>query len=300
MTKPREEADPSAKQQAGAVGVPAGYRRTLAGSVEFEGKGIHTGEHCRVRVHPGREGLVLWANGVSAPVSAEHAVELERRSALQVGETRINTCEHLLSALFGLEIDSAVVEVDGPEVPILDGSALPFVEAFEEVGIQCLDEPRRLYQPARPVWVSEGNAVLAALPPSGLHGLALTVRFVLTGSHPTLSGQSACYIHNPGAFRQEIAPARTWCIREQVEQLLAGGLALGGDLDNTLVVDERGYSSALRVPDEPVRHKVLDLLGDIALLGVPLAADLVAVGSGHRLNIRLVRSLLASGLASAD
>lgn len=300
MSKPRGEAELSAQQQAGSADAASRCRRTLADSVEFEGIGIHTGEHCRVRVHPSDRGLLLSADGITVPVSARYAVELDRRSALQVGETRVSTCEHLLSALFGLGIDSAVIEVDGPEVPILDGSALPFVESFEAVGIQPLpDEPKQVCWPVQPVWISDGDAVLAALPPSGLHGCAMTVRFVLTGSHPVLRGQSACYVHSSEAFRREIAPARTWCIREQVQALLAGGLGRGGDLDNTLVVEEGGYSSALRVPNEPVKHKVLDLLGDIALLEVPLAADLVAVGSGHRLNIRLVRSLLAGGLASA-
>lgn len=298
MNKPKGESSLPAECHTAAV--PLGHRCTLADSVEFEGRGIHTGEFCRVQVHPCGEGLLIRANGATVPVCAEQAVELDRRSALQVGCTRVSTCEHLLAALFGLGIDSALIEVNGPEVPILDGSALPFVEAFEAVGIQPLDDIRQVRRPLRPVWVSERDSVLAALPPSCPDRSGLTIRFWLTGSHPVLSGQSVCYSHGREAFRSEIAPARTWCIREQVPALLAGGLALGGDLDNTLVVDEGGYSSPLRVPDEPVKHKVLDLLGDMALLGCTLAADLIAVGSGHRLNIRLAKSLLASGLTSAN
>jgi UDP-3-O-[3-hydroxymyristoyl] N-acetylglucosamine deacetylase len=272
---------------------------TLAGTLRFEGVGIHSGEQCRVQIHPHSGGIEFAVGRVRIPALVQYAVELHRRTALENEGVRVSTCEHLLAALYGCGVDAALVEVDGPEIPILDGSALPFVEAVRAVGLAVLDDCRRELRVSEPVWVAEGDALLAALPPErGSEGL--DVRFVLNAGSRMLAGQTERLRVSADVFAEEIAPARTWCLAEDVDALLSIGLARGGSAENALVVYEDSYSKPLRVPNEPVRHKILDLIGDAALLGARLTGELVGLGSGHRLNVRLFRQLAGGKLISAE
>lgn len=238
--------------------------------------------------------------GARIPALAPYAVELPRRTALEAEGVRVSTTEHLLAALMWCGIGSALVEVDGPEIPIMDGSAAPFVQGLYAAGLQPVPGVWDPVVVTQPVWASEGGAMVAAVPNTNGAGRdgSLEVLFSPNSTHPVLGGQTECLAVTRGAFAVEIAPARTWCLQAEVDSLLASGLAKGGSLDNALVVGEDGYSSPLRVPREPVKHKILDLLGDLALLGSGLVARVIAVGSGHRLNIRLVRALYNAYLAS--
>ncbi|MGC8832784.1 MAG: UDP-3-O-acyl-N-acetylglucosamine deacetylase [Armatimonadota bacterium] len=272
---------------------------TLAETLRFEGVGIHSGEKCRVWIHPHSGGVEFAVGRVRIPALVQYAVELHRRTALEHDGVRVSTCEHLLAALYGCGVDAALVEVEGPEIPILDGSAFPFVEAIRAVGLAVLDDYRCEFRVLEPVWVAEGSALLAALPPEcGSDGLS--VHFALNAGSRMLVGQAERLRVSADAFADEIAPARTWCLAEDVDALISAGLARGGSADNTLVVYEDSYSKPLRVPNEPVRHKILDLVGDAALLGARLTAELVGIGSGHRLNVRLFRQLADGRLIAAE
>lgn len=258
----------------------------LTEAVEFSGHGVHLGQACCVRVEPAPPGHGCWLQQGSErfPALAHNVVELERCTVLGHGDARISTVEHLFAALAALRVYDCNVVVDGPELPILDGSALPFLSALEP----CV-EPSGSIEPLvlrEPVWVGNDNSQVLALPAE-----ETVLRYALYYPHPLLGYQECEFTPARHSFATELAPARTFALQQEVELLQAKGLARGGSLDNALVVGMDAYSSPLRLPNEPVRHKCLDLLGDLYLLGRPLQAQVIAIKAGHRWHVELVRKI---------
>jgi len=196
--------------------------------------------------------------------------------------------EHLLAALSGLEIDNVIIEFDGPEVPTLDGSALPIVEEIKKVGIRKFNIPQKTFRVREPVWLEDGDKEIIVLPSADFR-ISYTINFPGTG----IGSQFLTLTLTPEVFEKEIAPARTFCSLDEVEALRNAGLIKGGSLENSIVFDSKGpYGNCkLRFPDEPVRHKILDLIGDFMFLGSRLKGHVIVIRGGHTLNIRMTRKL---------
>src|SRR5690348_3524419 len=241
---------------------------TLRGPFTVRGRGLHTGEPCTVTALPAAAdgGVVFWlrrdGERVRIPALASCVTGTQRCTTLGAGEARLDTVEHLLSALAGLRIDNAEIEVDGLEIPALDGSALPWVEAIRGAGVERLPELGRVRELSQPVALRDGESWLVAAP-SDRYALTCVTHF----DHPLLGTQAVTFTEDPDAYAREVAPARTFGFAHEVEALRAAGLARGGSLDNALVIHEDRFSSDLRVPQECECHKLLDLIGDLSLAG---------------------------------
>jgi UDP-3-O-[3-hydroxymyristoyl] N-acetylglucosamine deacetylase len=266
-------------------------RTTLARAVVADGVGLHSGKPCLIELNPAPHGvgtvfMLDGAPGVTAV--ARHVVRWERCIALGNSAGSVYTVEHLLSALHGMGVHDVRINVSGPEIPALDGSALGFVKLIEEAGLRP-NGPLRRYHLRSAVWVQEDGRLIIALPSNEFR-----ISCVVDYPHHHLGRQFASFRVDPKTFRKDIAPARTFCFEEDIKELHAAGLGLGGSEKNALVIGARGYTSPLIFPDEVVRHKVLDLIGDTGLVGVPFSAHIVAVRPGHRLNVRLAREVAAA------
>jgi UDP-3-O-[3-hydroxymyristoyl] N-acetylglucosamine deacetylase len=275
---------------------PSDYSQawTLAQPVERSGVGLHSGVQARVRLEPAEQPgfYVGWLNAPERPhvrLQPSQVCETQLCTALQLGEQRLATVEHLLAALAGVGVTSALILVDGEEIPLLDGSAQPWVEALAEAGLRCLGPRPEAAPLAAPITLQQGQSFATALPSDRLR-LGAAIEF----PHPAIGRQLFNLELTPQAFVEEIAPARTFGFKEQVDQLRAAGLIQGGALDNALVCDGEGWlNPPLRFADEPVRHKLLDLLGDLALAGLPLAQVFAFRGS-HGLHTALAAALVSS------
>lgn len=265
-------------------------QRTLAEPVVFRGVGVHTGVEGTLRVLPAPEGhgRLFLVQGRPIPARVGSVVRVDRCTTLGDGDVTVSTVEHVLSAAAGLGLDNLVLELSGPEIPILDGSALPFVEGFLNAGLVDQGATMESLALPRPVFVAAGEALVLALP-APEPSFEVSIQF----AHPLVGLQQHTFLPGVEDFRSTVAPARTFGFWEEVQALLARGLARGGDLSNALVIGgPGGFSSPPRFPDEPVRHKVLDLVGDLALLGVPLDARVLALRAGHGLHVELARRIL--------
>ncbi len=274
-------------------------QRTLKTLVRATGVGLHTGRKVALALRPAQpdSGIVFRRVDLAAPMEIPARADLvgETRlcSCLVRGVVKIHTVEHLMSALAGLGVDNAYVDLDGPEVPIMDGSAAPFVLLLQQAGLEEQAAPKRFLRVKRRIEVSEGDK-RAALEP--YEGLRLT--FSIAYRHPVIerSRTELTVDFAETSYPRELARARTYGFMQDVEQLRESGLALGGGLDNAVVLDEFRVLNAegLRFADEFIRHKLLDALGDLYLLGRPLLGAFSAHKSGHALNNRLLRALLAA------
>jgi UDP-3-O-[3-hydroxymyristoyl] N-acetylglucosamine deacetylase len=269
---------------------------TLASEFELSGIGLHSGEQTRVRVLPAAVGegrYFVRTDLPDAPIipATVQAVSQTALSTELTGtaDAQIRTVEHLLAALAAMGVDNARIEVDGPEVPLLDGSALVWVEAIAQTGLvaQELVHPpaanRQLSPIANPVWVRHGDAFVAALP-------AAETRFSygIDFDEPAIGNQWYSWSPEAESFASAIAPARTFGLARQVDQLRQAGLIKGGSLENALVCDRSGWlNPPLRFTNEPVRHKILDLVGDLSLLGTWPTAHYLAYKASHNLHIQL-------------
>lgn len=268
---------------------------TLAGPWRFEGVGLHTGRHASVEVTPSRAdtGIVFALRApkggatVDVPALAEHVVETSRATVIGRDGASVSTTEHLLSALFACGVSNARIAVDGPEIPIGDGSASAFVDAVDRVGTIEQSGVRPVLALREPhVW-RDGDRMVVALPAPSFR-----VRFVADFDAP-IGTQYFDGEVDARAYRDEIAGARTFGYLHEVQALRARGLALGGSLENALVFAPEGPLQPLRWPDEVVRHKVLDLIGDFALLGAWPRFEIVAFKSGHAMHAQATRALRA-------
>lgn len=269
-------------------------QQTLAGSFTFAGVGIHTGAQGRVTVFPADidTGRVFQVGSVSLPARADFVTDTSRSTRLGRDGATVSTVEHLLSALHAWGVDNARIVVDGPEIPILDGSAGPFAEAIQQVGVRGQGKEARTLTLQKTVTVEQGGARLTAEPAPGLH---LRVR---TEFEEWAEGSASCEADvrpaTTSAYQANIAPARTFAFHAEVERLLQAGLARGGSLDNALVITPPdGFSAPLRVPQEWCAHKMLDLIGDLALADARLELQVDALRPGHRVNVAFVTALLA-------
>lgn len=272
------------------------YQQTLRSPVTLAGVGLHGGEKVRARLLPADvdAGVVFrrldLAAAVEIPGRSAFVVDTALATVLGVHGHRISTVEHCLAALAGMGVDNAIVEVDGPEVPILDGSALPYVEAIGRVGLRRQRGRRRAIRVEKPLRVERGDK-FSILRPSDR--LKITYSIDFDGGFP---GRQHFYTDvTPEIFASDLAKARTFGFLEEVELLRSLGKARGGSLENAVVLD-RGRvlnPEGLRVPDEFVRHKVLDAVGDLALAGMPVLGHLIVHKGGHSLHDALVRQLLA-------
>ena len=267
-------------------------QRTLRTPVEFSGVGLHTGAPVSVRVLPAPQGTGVefvrtdLPDAPSIPALIAYRSPKERRTRLQRGGAHVDTIEHLLATCAGLGLDNATVEVSGEELPGLDGSAAEFVQLFGRAGLVDQREPARVLALEEPVFVREGEATLIALP---REGPGLSLQYIAAFDEPGIPGGTFRVDVTPESFAAEIAPARTFCLASEVEALRAAGLGKGATRENTVVLGDP--DSVLRMDGEPVRHKILDLLGDLQLLGAELHAHVIATRSGHALNAELVRRL---------
>ncbi len=275
-----------------------------------------------VRPAPPDHGVVFVSNGHRIPALAEYVRDTTRCSALVSGDTTIFTVEHLLAALYALGVDNAEITIDGPELPAMDGSALPFAQGLLAAGIRQQDRSPREARLREVVWVQDGDRHVLAIPTE-----QLTVIAAVDFNRPFAGAQTFCYalegpqrapealklvgaasgkvaallppLRQPAleggtpldVFLEELAPARTFCFEDWIGPLQAAGLGTGGSLDNTLVLYDDRTSTPMRFPDELARHKTLDLLGDLALVGCRLRACVVAIRAGHSLHVAAARKI---------
>ena len=275
------------------TGKTAPRQRTLAGEFTRSGVGLHTGELVQVRVlpaiaHQGRTFVrtdLPGAPEIPAQIGAVSQTLLSTQ--LRSGQASVQTVEHLLAGLVGLGIDNARIEIDGPELPLLDGSARDWVQGIAEAGLIDQDAARPVPVLPEPVWVRQGDAFVAALPASELR-FSYGIDFELAA----IGNQWHSWAFQPSSFAEEIAPARTFGLAHQIDALRTQGLIKGGSLENALVCGAEGWlNPPLRFVNEPVRHKLLDLIGDLSLLGALPTAHFVAYKASHALHTQLVQSL---------
>ena len=273
-------------------------QRTLKSLIRASGVGLHTGQKVRMTLRPAPvdTGIVFrridLAFPVDIPARAELVGEARLASTLVKADVKVHTVEHLMSAFGGLGIDNAFVDLDAPELPIMDGSASPFVLLIQQAGVEQQGAPKRFLRVTRRVEVTEGDK-WARLEPYEGYRLSFSIDF----RHPVIekSTQSVAVDFAETSYLKEIARARTFGFMHEVENLRESGLALGGGLENAVVLDEYRVLNAegLRFADEFIRHKLLDAVGDLYLLGKPLLGAFSAHKSGHALNNRLLRAALA-------
>jgi UDP-3-O-[3-hydroxymyristoyl] N-acetylglucosamine deacetylase len=275
---------------------------TIAGEIELNGKGVHSGAPVSVVLHPagadiGHRFLVTKRGRIIADIPADVRFVKNLTLCTVLGDdagVSVSTVEHLLAALRGVAVDNCYIEIDSKEVPIMDGSAAPFVAAIDSIGIQELPEPRKFIKVVKPVRVEEADCWGELAPHSGFH-LDLEISF----DTPVIGRQRLSLEMTPGVFRNELCRARTFGFMRDVEKLWKAGLALGASLDNTVAIgDDRILNrEGLRHPEEFVRHKMLDAVGDLALAGFPLLGMYRSVRGGHRLNANVLKALLADASA---
>lgn len=268
------------------------YQSTLRDAIEFAGAGLHTGQPGRVRVFPAKAGTGLrfrLDDAVEFPARGDYVVDTRRATMLGVGEHTVSTVEHLLSAVLGMGVDNALIAVDGPEIPVEDGSAKVFADAIAAVGTVVQHEPRRRFIPTQPYIFRDGDKTLVVAPSS-----TFRVRMTVSYDEP-IGVQYGDLDVDPSTYAHEIAPNRTFGFLHEVEALIRRGLAQGGTLENAVVFGPDGPLAPLRTPNEPVRHKMLDLIGDFALLGAYPQCEVIAIKSGHKLHCTAVRELRPAG-----
>ena len=269
-------------------------QRTIRHPIRCAGIGLHTGRRVRMCLLPAPENhgilFVRTDQGVEIPARPEYVVDTRLCTTLGRDGVRIATVEHLLSALAGLGIDNIRIELDGPETPIMDGSAAPFVFLLQSAGIHEQKAAKRVMRILRRVEVEDGDKLCRLEPADGFH-----VRFHLDYDHPLLKDRIAELDLARQSYAREVARARTFGFLHEIEALQKAGLARGGSLDNAIVLDRWRVinEGGLRYPDEFVRHKILDTIGDLALVGMPIVGAFTGVRSGHAMNHRLVQALLA-------
>ncbi len=272
------------------------HQHTIEKEVEISGVGLHTNQEVTLRIKPAPvdQGIVFKRVDIkdSSPIPANIYYVLDltrslRRTSIGRDGVEVHTIEHLMATFAALKIDNAFVEIDAIEVPGMDGSASPFISILQEAGV--IEQPglRKVYQLKEPIWVEDGEASLTALPSN-----ELKISYLLNYSHPKLQAQYVNCVVEKDIFTKEIAPSRTFCLEEEVKPLREIGLGKGANYSNTVVVGKTGViNNTFRFEDEPARHKVLDLIGDLYLMGYKLEANIIAIKSGHPLNIRLLRRM---------
>jgi UDP-3-O-[3-hydroxymyristoyl] N-acetylglucosamine deacetylase len=271
------------------------HQRTLKKELVFEGIGLHTGSQACLKLKPAPKdsGIVFYRKDKNVSLNATAGMVSETSFATSLGNngTQIKTVEHLLAAIAGLGIDNLNIEIEGPEVPIYDGSSKTFAERIASAGVENQPSGRPYLRIVKHFSYVEGNAEFSALPYEGRR-----ITYHIFYPHKLLGAQHMTYELEEESFLKEIAPARTFGFLKDVQYLRERGLAKGGSLENAIVLSESGIinSSPLRYKDEFLRHKILDLIGDLSLLGFPVHGHIIAKRTGHASNLNFVRALLAA------
>lgn len=278
------------------------WQRSLKAPIGCVGVGLHSGRRIHLTLQPAEpgSGIVFRRSDLGRDIPARFDRVVDTRLATVLGDenwasARVSTVEHLMAALVGCGVDNVLIELDGPEVPALDGSAAPFVFLLDCAGVVDQAVPRRSLDIRRPVRVSDGEAFAELRPGGPGLEMALSIDFAA----PAIGRQALSLQLSSEAFRDELSRARTFTLIEEVQHLRAAGLAQGGSLDNAVVVDQAQILNpgGLRMPDEFARHKLLDVVGDLALAGTPINGHFSAHRPSHTLNNRLLRALFADASA---
>lgn len=280
-------------------------QHTLAAPTEVHGIGYWSGQEITVRLEPAdiHHGIVFHRtdqpHAEPVPAMVAHRVEIPRRTALKVGPTSVEMIEHLMAALTGLQVDNCRVLIDGPELPGFDGSSLEYVEAIQSVGTQSQHAFQPLIRVRETLRVCHGESWIEARPASTLGPKVsrLSIKMQIDYGHSSPIGrQTFCETITTNTFQEELASARTFLLKEEAEWLRSQGLGLRTSAKDLLIFDEQGpMENTLRFPEECVRHKMLDLVGDLALCGCDISGHFIAHCSGHRLNAEMVQALLQEG-----
>jgi len=271
------------------------FQQTLGQDVRAVGVGLHSGRVVNMSVKPAppNTGIVfsrtdLGGVAVKAETANVDFSMLQLATVLRKGEVVVQTTEHLMSALYGMGVDNAIVELDGPETPIMDGSAAPFLVLLEEAGVKQQAAPRKLLRILKPFRLDMGDKSLSVEP---CRDFRVTYRIAF--DHPLIREQSKTLNLDQGRYETQIAPARTFGFLKDIEYLKGKGLVRGGSLDNAIVLDgQRILNDSLRLKDEFVSHKILDLVGDLALAGMRFQGSFKAFKAGHELHARFLKALL--------
>lgn len=268
-------------------------QHTIGKDVTYKGLGLHSGMPVTMTMHPAAPGAGIifkrsdLPGGPEVTAQSRYITNTLRATTLEKGEAKVFTVEHVLSALYALQIDNCVIEMDSPEPPVGDGSAKTFCDMVQEAGIETQDEMIPILTLDTSAAVYEDNKFITALPYDGLR-----ITFTSINPHPLLGTQMRDVVIDHDSYMKEIAPARTIGFTWELEAMRKMGLGKGGTLENAVVYSETECLSQLRFPDELVRHKILDILGDISLVG-PLHAHIIAVLGSHKLNAELSEKLQA-------
>ncbi|MDR1309713.1 MAG: UDP-3-O-acyl-N-acetylglucosamine deacetylase [Deltaproteobacteria bacterium] len=272
------------------------YQKTIKQKIQVSGKGLHSNKQIDMVLSPRPINTGIWFLRTDRPgnkpvkAASENVTDTALATTIGLGDESVSTVEHFMAALGCLGITNLQVEIAGQEAPVLDGSAQPWVELLRNVGLRYLNAPRPFYVIRRPFEIVEGDKMVAMEPASDL-SIDFTIDFP-----GFIKNQRRVFSFSENAFVSEIAPARTFCLQSEVEKMQAAGKALGGGLDNAVVVSGNGIlnKEGLRFPDECVRHKILDFFGDMTLAGAPLLGRFTVVKSGHSLNHKFLASVLGT------
>lgn len=271
-------------------------QKTIKKSIELSGVGLHTGVQVKLKFKPAPTNTGI--NFIRVDVKDSPMIKADitnilshekspRRTSIGINGVEIHTVEHLMAALWALGIDNIIIEIDGQELPGLDGSAMSFIDILKKVGIENQGVPKKVYQIRSPLWAEQDGSMIMVLPEDNFR-----VSYTLNYEHPLLKAQYVTFNVDESTFIKEIASARTFCLEKEANELRKKGLGKGANYDNTVVVGESGViDNKLRFEDEFARHKILDLLGDLYLLGYSIRGHVIAMRSGHPLNVKLVEKI---------
>jgi UDP-3-O-[3-hydroxymyristoyl] N-acetylglucosamine deacetylase len=268
-------------------------QRTVRRPISCVGIGLHSGNKVRLSLKPAAAGSGIRFRRTDlghheVPATVQHLAGIQLATGLARNDVAVETVEHLLAALVSMNIDNVLIELNSPEVPIMDGSAAPFVYLIQEAGVKRLSRARKYLKIVRPIAMSRGDKRIGLYPSDHFK-----VTYSISYDHPLLRHQSRTLRITEDSFVEEVAPARTFTFLKDVEMLRQNGLALGGSLENAIVLGETGVlNNALRFEDEFVRHKILDAVGDLALVGYPVIGHLVAHRAGHALHTEFAAKIL--------
>lgn len=267
-------------------------QRTIRRQIKCAGIGLHSGARVTLSLKPAPPDSGIRfrrtdRDNLEVPATVANLSRIRLATGLARADASVETVEHLLAAVIGLGIDNLIIELDDPEVPIMDGSAAPFVYLIQEAGIKRLSAPRRYLKVIRPMSLSRGDKRIALYPSE-----QFKVTYSISYDHPLLRYQARTVEVTEESFIEQIAPARTFGFLKEVESMRQNGLALGGSLENAIVLGETSVLNTLRFDDEFVRHKILDAIGDLALVGHPVIGHLVAHRAGHALHTAFAAKIL--------
>jgi UDP-3-O-[3-hydroxymyristoyl] N-acetylglucosamine deacetylase len=268
-------------------------QRTLRRQISCVGIGLHSGNKVKLSLKPAHADFGIRFRRTDlghheVPATVQHLAGIQLATGLASNEVSVETVEHLLAALMCMGVDNVLIELNSPEVPIMDGSAAPFIYLVHEAGVKTLQAARKYLKIVRPIAISRGDKRIALYPSDHFK-----VTYSISFDHPLLRHQSRTLRITEESFIEEVAPARTFTFLKDVEMLRQNGLALGGSLENAIVLGETGVlNNALRFEDEFVRHKILDAVGDLALVGRPVIGHLVAHRAGHALHTEFAAKIL--------